>query len=52
MRKYFVVLCMVFGWGQIMADIPSVPNTIEFAGLNLKLSDKARKKNFKRKSMR
>jgi membrane-bound lytic murein transglycosylase D len=35
---------MIFGLTFVMADAPTVPNSIEFAGLNLKLSDRARKK--------
>jgi membrane-bound lytic murein transglycosylase D len=32
------------GFLSVQAESPTVPNNIEFAGLNLKLSDKARKK--------
>ncbi len=41
-----IVLLLFLGMGlQVVGtDAPTVPNTIHFAGLNLKLSDKARKK--------
>ena len=44
MRIILVSLCMLLGFTSVMADAPTVPNTIEFAGLNLKVSDKARRK--------
>ncbi|GJM29106.1 MAG: hypothetical protein DHS20C17_17410 [Cyclobacteriaceae bacterium] len=44
MRRILLLLCLVVLWQTVVADSPTVPNTIQFAGLNLKLTDKARKK--------
>ena len=44
MKIILVLLCMTFSLVSISADAPTVPNSINFAGLNLKLTDKARKK--------
>ena len=44
MKIILVLLCMTFSLVSVSADAPTVPNSIKFAGLNLKLTDKARKK--------
>ncbi len=44
MKAILVWLCLFIGSQAISADVPTVPNTIQFAGLNLKLTEKARKK--------
>ena len=44
MRKSLVLLCVMVSLQVVAVDSPTVPNTIHFAGLNLKLSEKARKK--------
>jgi len=44
MKKPFVLLCVMMATLLLVADIPTVPNSIQFAGLNLKLTDKARRK--------
>ena len=44
MRKIAVLLCLFLGLKLAAAEAPMVPSTIRFADLNLKLSDKARKK--------
>ncbi len=44
MKTFLVLLCLVVGFEATAVESPSVPNTIEFAGLNLKLSERARKK--------
>ncbi len=44
MKVILVLLCLSIGLFAANADAPTVPNTIQFAGLNLKLTEKARKK--------
>lgn len=45
MKIILVLLCMMLaGFKAAAVDSPSVPNNIQFAGLDLKLSDRARKK--------
>ena len=44
MRILLVCLCLVLGLTALAVDAPTVPGTIEFAGLSLKVSEKARRK--------
>ena len=44
MKRTLVLLSLIVGLQAWAVEIPTVPNSIEFAGLNLKLTDKARKK--------
>ena len=44
MKRILLLLCLMVGVAAFAAESPTVPNAIQFAGLNLKLSDKARKK--------
>lgn len=44
MKAICALLCLSIGLFAANADAPTVPNTIQFAGLNLKLTEKARKK--------
>ena len=44
MKIVLVLLCMTFSLVSAGENVPTVPNSISFAGLNLKLTDKARRK--------
>ncbi len=44
MKRILLLLCLMLGVAAFAADSPTVPNSIQFADLSLKLSDKARKK--------
>lgn len=44
MKIILVLLCLSIGLQAANTDAPTVPNTIQFAGLNLKLTEKARRK--------
>ena len=44
MKILLVLLCMTFSLVSVGENVPTVPNSIRFAGLNLKLTDKARRK--------